>query len=157
MTTPHYLTREEILNARDRKSREVPAPEWGGTLLVRGLSGSERDQFEIMTAVRRSDDAEDNLKHLRGLLASMTIVLPVDPDDESKGYVRVFSEDDVVALGEKSARPLDLVFEVAASLSGISDRDVEKLVKALPLDQTGSTGSATPKPSTALAQKPKRG
>ena len=33
------LTRDAILNAADLKTEAVPVPEWGGDVLVRGLTG----------------------------------------------------------------------------------------------------------------------
>lgn len=42
------LTREQILSAQDRKTVEVPIPEWGegASVFVRTLSGGERDELE---------------------------------------------------------------------------------------------------------------
>ena len=40
------LTRDEILGADDLKTESVKVPEWGGTVLVRELTGAERDEWE---------------------------------------------------------------------------------------------------------------
>ena len=40
------LTRDQILAVSDIQTEEVHVPEWGGTVLVRGLTGAERDEFE---------------------------------------------------------------------------------------------------------------
>jgi hypothetical protein len=161
MSTPHILSREEILAAQDRRPIAVPAADWGGVVLVRGLSGHERDKWEIETQSNRTPDVEKNLENLRADLAARTIVGPddpnADPEDPETTFHLLFSKADVEALGEKSAKPLDLIFEVASALSGVSNRDVQKLVAGLPLDQTVSTGSATPRRSTALAPKRRRG
>src|SRR5258708_37026419 len=44
------LSRDDILKAEDTAPEEVPVPEWGGTVLVRGMTGKERDQFEVSLA-----------------------------------------------------------------------------------------------------------
>ena len=41
-----YLTRDAILEAEDIETEEVAVPEWGGNVLVRGLSGTQRDIWE---------------------------------------------------------------------------------------------------------------
>ena len=38
-----YLDKAAILTADDLGRREVAVPEWGGTVLIRGLTGAERD------------------------------------------------------------------------------------------------------------------
>ena len=36
------LTRHAILEAPDIETREVPVPEWGGTVYLRALTGAQR-------------------------------------------------------------------------------------------------------------------
>ena len=43
---PVLLTRDLILKADDIQTREVEVPEWGGTVLIRALTGTERDAYE---------------------------------------------------------------------------------------------------------------
>jgi hypothetical protein len=40
------LSRDDILGVQDRRVEVVEVPEWGGTVRVRGLSGSARDRYE---------------------------------------------------------------------------------------------------------------
>lgn len=40
------LNKESILAAADMPLEAVPCPEWGGTVHVRTMSGTERDAFE---------------------------------------------------------------------------------------------------------------
>lgn len=39
------LSREQIINASDIKTREVDVPEWGGSVFIRQLSRSEQDEY----------------------------------------------------------------------------------------------------------------
>ena len=40
------LTKDQILKSDDLPSEEVSVPEWGGSVMVRSMTGYERDQFE---------------------------------------------------------------------------------------------------------------
>lgn len=133
------LTKEDILAAADRATEDVEVPEWGGTVTVRALSGTERDHYE-RSLVRFTPNQQGGMDVaaadgviIRGRLAALSIV---DPDGK-----RMFSDKDIFTLGEKSARALDRVFSAATRLSGLSREDVEALttgLKAAPKDSTGS-------------------
>jgi hypothetical protein len=116
------LSRDAILGADDRKTEDVPVPEWGGTVRVRGLSGVERDAYEAGIVQMRGDGSRAvNLQNLRGRLVSLSCV------DENGA--RIFTDEDAIALGEKSAAALERVFDAARKLSGLSDNDVEELAE----------------------------
>lgn len=128
------LKKDQILGADDIAREVVPVPEWGGEVLVRGLTGAERDHFEMLMlkAQRSSNPADINL---RAHLAALTIV---GEDGE-----RLFkSEGEVVRLGKKSGRALDRVFDVAQRLSGVGPAALELAVG----NSGGATGDA---PSSA--------
>ena len=128
-----YLTRDDILNANDLQREPVPVPEWGGTVLVRALSGTERDAFEAGIVHPNGRRMTYTLDKLRARLVALSIV------DEAG--VRLFSDKDVVVLGRKSAAALDRVYNVAQRLSGLSAEDVDELVKnsaSGPNDDSGS-------------------
>ena len=46
MSDKKILSKADILRADDIKTIEVAVPEWGGSVLLRGLTGRERDLFE---------------------------------------------------------------------------------------------------------------
>lgn len=129
------LTRDEILAAEDIQSEVVEVPEWGGSVIVKGLSGTERDAFE-RTIIRNIDGkgpAKSDLRNFRAKLAAWSIV---DEDDK-----RIFTKADVNALGNKSAAALQRVFNVAQRLSGLSEEDVEELTKNSENGQSDVSGS----------------
>ncbi len=115
------LTRDAILGASDIKSEEVRVPEWGGTVRVRGLTAAQRDQVEAQAVSRRGNNVDINMANIRARIVAFTIV----GDDDKP----IFTNADVKALGEKSARALDRVFEVATRLSGMGESDIEDLAK----------------------------
>ncbi len=109
------LTRDEILNAEDLKTVTVDIPEWGGELLVREMTGSQRDAYE--TDIMNT--AEDHKAHV--IRARMVASSVVGEDGEP-----LFTMADVEALAKKSAKALDRVFTAAASLNVLTDDAVEE-------------------------------
>ena len=122
------LNRTEILEASDIKVQEVAVPEWGenAAVYVKGMNGAERDKFEGSLITMRGKDKQMNMANIRAKLASMSVC-----DEKGK---RLFNENDVQALSQKSAAALQRVFAVAQKLSGISDEDVEELAENLKND-----------------------
>lgn len=114
------LTKEQILRVKDIETRTVHVPEWGGDVMVRGMTGIERDQFESKILDQSGKKAKVNLQNARARLVAITVV------DEAGD--RLFTENEVVLLGTKSATALSRVYDVAAALSGISDEDIEELL-----------------------------
>ena len=115
------LTREAILAASDLVTERVLVPEWGGEVLVRSLTGAERDAFEAASFITRGQTREVNLANLRARLLALALV------DETGSAL--FVEADIVALGRKNARVLDRLFEIAQRLSGLGPKDIETLAK----------------------------
>jgi|SRR6185312_79210 len=113
------LSKEDILKAEDRGTEEVDVPEWGGTVLVRGLSGRERDEFEVSMAERQGTEFVPNFANTRAKLIARCVV-----DDDGKRVFDIYT--DVEALGEKSGAAIDRVYSVAARLSGLSADAAEK-------------------------------
>jgi hypothetical protein len=129
------LSRDAILAADDRKTEDVAVPEWGGSVRVRSLSGSERDAYEAHIVQLRADGTKSvNLKNLRGKLVSLSCV------DEDGG--RLFSDEDAEALGDKSAAALERVFDVARRLSGLSEDDIEEMAEGFEPAPSGASTSA---------------
>jgi hypothetical protein len=115
------LTREQILSADDIKIEVVPVPAWGGDVIVRGLTGRERDAYEATVMRIKGTDTQLILSNARAKLVAASIV------DESGQ--RLFDDTDVVALGQKSAESLQRIYDVAARLSGLTKSDLDDLTK----------------------------
>lgn len=116
------LTKEQILAAQDLAERkEVAVPEWGGEVLVRMLSGKERDRLdELAIAAKGKGKNTVNMTNFRARLVAACVC--------NEDGTRAFSEAEIEALGGKSAAALDRVFEVAASFNRISKDDIDELV-----------------------------
>lgn len=114
------------------KTEEVEVPEWGGSVIVAGLTGAERDHFEQESIKGKGKNATMNFANMRARLVALSVV--------NADGTRTFSRDDVKALGGKSAAALERVFDVARRLSGLTDSDLEELTEDF---EEGQTSSAT--------------
>ena len=137
---PKLLSRDDILAARAARTEIVPTPEWGGSVTVRALTGTERGQFEMssMRIITGAPGEPPTTELVRPELARMRLVA-MSCVDESGG--RLFNEADLAALGELDAAPLDRIAEAARRLSGLTKKDMEALTTGLKADQNGSSGS----------------
>ena len=115
------LTRDAILAVVDLPSETVPCPEWGGEVSIRGMTGSERDAFEQSLFIGDADSKRFSADNVRAKLLVRCIV---DENGE-----RIFKDEDVEALGRRSAQVLDRLYDVAQRLSGIGKKDLESAVK----------------------------
>lgn len=128
------LDRGMILAAQDLQTEVVPCPEWGGSVIVRGLSGTDRDSFERSMLDIRGDNAELNWTNFRAKLICRTVV-----DGDGK---RLFTDADAATLGKKSALPIQRLFRVAQRLSGLGDDEVKELTESLKEAPSEGSGSA---------------
>ena len=130
------LTRENILEIQDIQIELVQIPEWGedATVYVKGMTGAERDKFESSLVVLRGKSQTLNMANIRAKLASLTIC-----DENGK---RLFGEQDVQVLSQKSASALQRVFVLAQKLSRIGDEDIEELAEGLKADPFDGSPSA---------------
>jgi len=88
--------RESILEYQDPALtlEEVPVPEWGQSVWVRGWTGKERDAYED----EFGDVADTPMPNLRARILVRFLL-----DAEGK---RIFSDSDAEALGSKFCGPL---------------------------------------------------
>lgn len=128
------LSRGQILAAEDMPTEIVDVPEWGGSVKVKTLTGAERDAFEARGIIGRGRNREVNIQNIRARLVVETVV-----DDDCQP---LFSRADINALGRKSSKALDRVFNAAMRLSGISEEDIEELGKASEDGQNGDSTSS---------------
>lgn len=125
MSERKVLTSAEILGANDIKREYVTVKEWGGDVLVRGMTADERDEWEVRALnVNVGDDgkvkyAYNNRQAVRSWMCAKCII--------SEDGTRMFSDAEMLKLGNKSADALDKVFTVARRLSGLTRDDLAEL------------------------------
>jgi len=115
------LNKEQILQIEDLPFEDVEIPEWDGMVRVRTMTGTERDAFEESIIDFKNKDRKTNFQNLRAKLVAKTVI------DENGNLL--FTDEDVIKLGKKSAKALDRIFEVAQRLNGLGQKDIEELTK----------------------------
>lgn len=111
------LTREQILGVDDNQVEVVEVPEWGGSVGVRTMTGADKDDWEA----ERQTESGFSLDNIRASFVARTAC-------DENGY-KLFSTDDVIELGKKSAKALDRVFQVAKRINQITDDELEEIEK----------------------------
>ena len=141
------LSRDTILAKNDVQTEEVEVPEWGGSVLVRGMSGTEREAFEKARTrevpsgnrnARRAGQTTTEFSRER-LRAGLVCACAVD----ERGN-RLFTTEDLPALNDKSAAALERIVDVAMRLSGMDNNEIEKLAEEMAQDPFGETFSPSP-------------
>jgi len=130
MTT---LSADAIRAADDLVYETVSVPEWGGDVIVRGLTAKERDAYdrEIVHVDNQGRTKLGRLENLRALLLVRCLV-----DDE---HNRIYRDTDAKMLGDKSSAVIGRLYEVASRLSGMNS--VVEEAADLEEDQPDDTSS----------------
>lgn len=116
------LSKAQILGATAPAQETVPVPELKGDVIVRGMTGKERDAFEASLVEGKGKKRDINTKNLRAKLVAFCCI-----DPEGK---RLFSDSEAEVLGDVRADVLDRLFSVAQRLSGITQEDADELGQA---------------------------
>lgn len=111
------LSKKDILEAKDRKTKVVSVPEWGGDITLSVLASKDRDRYEeLLTS--ETIDKYDNV------VANYVAKSIVDENGE-----RMFSEQDITELGKKSGAVMLRIFKQAGELNDFSDKEITELAK----------------------------
>ena len=127
------LSKAAILSVDDLKTKDVEVPEWGGTVRIRELTGTELDSYEAQQTRQVGDRVEPNPIGSRARLVVRALI-----DENGK---RLFADADAMKLSEKSGLVLDRLWDEIAALSGQTAAAVEDAVKNS--DKTESDGSTS--------------
>ena len=115
------LGKKAILDADDLTVESVEVDEWGGWMMIRTLTGRERDRLEADLLNGQKKNGGVNLDNVR---AKLIVATAVDEDGNP-----LFQPSDAKELGGKSGAALSKVAIVAQRLAGLSSVDVEELAK----------------------------
>lgn len=120
------LTRADVLGADDLKRERVAVPEWGGDLFIRTLTGAERDEFDLLgwRAVEEAKARGEDPKFVTSRNVMARLVAFAACDETGK---RLFSVEDVEALGAKSGAALERVYKAADRLNATTAAAVATL------------------------------
>ncbi len=126
------LSKSDLLGVTVQRET-VYIPELKGSVIVQGMSGIERDEWEASLIRGKGKHREVNTRNLRAKLVTRCVL----NDDGT----RMFTDEDAAALGKIGAHVLQRLFEAAQKLSGVSDEDVDELGK--PSAEAATSGSPT--------------
>lgn len=129
------LTREALLQRGALPRKTVKLPIMGEEVLVQGLTGAQRDQFEGESVEQKGKHRRTKFENMRARLVVLGVI-----DDDGK---RVFQDGDAAAVGQLPAADIDVMFDAIRELSGMSQEDVDELGKPSPGAQPGSSPSAS--------------
>lgn len=127
--------RDDILATDDSKVIALQIPEWNRKVHLRVLSGAERDRFEASIAPdpKTGRKAMDNF---RGRFAALVLC-------DEKGE-RVFTDQDAVHLGRKSAQALDRILAAGMRHNELDAAAVEEAEGKSVGDPSSASGSSSP-------------
>lgn len=108
------LTKTQILEASDIDVREVPVPEWGGSVLVKSLSAGQVERIQLRMKG----------KGLRGVTAAMLAMAIVDEQGN-----RLFKETDIDALSKKSIQACQRVLKAVQEQNGLDNQAIKEMAK----------------------------
>ncbi|MGA5374247.1 hypothetical protein ACPCSD_24695 [Streptomyces griseoincarnatus] len=126
------LSKEQITSADDRKWEDVPVPEWGGTVRLVGMSGTERNAYQSSLVVLGPNGKPQRM-NMADQLAKLVGKCLVD-----ENFERLFTDKEIKALGAKNGAVLERLGQIAQRLSGLRKEDVE-----------AAEGKSEPTPSDA--------
>jgi hypothetical protein len=138
------LTGTQILEADDTKIEPVDVPEWGGEVLVRGLSGTERDDYEAsIQQIRPKPDGSREVVFVRANARAKLLVKCLIDEQGN----RLFKDTDAAALGRKNGAIIDRLYDVAAALSGMGDANEQEIEGNSDAAQSGDSSTSSPETS----------
>jgi hypothetical protein len=136
-TTTRYLSAQDILTAQDIDRAEVDCHEWGGIVLVRGMTATERGRFDdgAATAVqkitqigggrrkkgqkKREQKAETEVKLHASKMRLQVVTWCAIAADGSP----LFSALQLEELGKKNDNPVRRCYEKILELSGVGEEE----------------------------------
>jgi hypothetical protein len=113
--------RDTILSVQDTQQQTVEVPEWGVTVEVRGMTGTQRSEF-IAACV----DPKSGMPRFERVYSQIIIACTYDPETGSQ----VFEATDRDVIDSKSAAATERIAKVALDLSGLGEDSPEQAKNA---------------------------
>jgi len=111
--------KEKILKAKDIKSEKVKVDEWGVTIEIKGMSGSQRAKL-IANAIDKNGNV-----NLERIYPELLISALIDPETGKQ----IFATNDQSVLLGKSGEVIERLAQLAIKLSGLgpeAEKEAEK-------------------------------
>ena len=114
------LSKNEIFAVKDVDIHEVEVPEWGGSILLRGMTGEQRNNYEHWAHTQSKETVPD----YRGIRERLIMSCAIDENGEA-----LFTEDDLQQLAAKNSEVIDRLHEKCRELCGMDQDAVEDAAK----------------------------
>lgn len=135
------LSKADIFGSADLATETVEVPEWGGAVIIRTMTGTQRDAYEASLMKRGPNGAyEVDTVNMRAKLIAYTAV------DEA-GALLFDPGSDLATLNGKSAAAIERLFVIAQRLNGLAPSSTADAEKNSASGQDGASTSASPQPS----------
>jgi len=108
------ITKDQIFQTEDLTSIKVNVPEWGGEIILKVMTGADRDKY--MRFISKQDGIPENMMERLVVLTAY--------DEEGK---KLFEDSDIPALSKKSSLVISRLFSESAKLNKISNESVDEL------------------------------
>jgi hypothetical protein len=110
------ISKEAILQAKDLPFEDCPVPEWqeGATARIGTMTGMEKDDWDstLFTLDKDGKTQKFNQTNFRANLLARTLI----NEDGSRMFA---TAEEVLALGGKSSKVLDRLYQVAKRLNAV--------------------------------------
>jgi hypothetical protein len=118
------LNKDQIFAADDLEQEVVEVPEWNGTVIVRGATAAEYEDYQQSLYVTNYDvKGKPTLtKNLANSKARLVIRCIVNDKGE-----RIFTDGEAGKLGAKSAAVVNRLYDKVMDLSGMSTKAQEEI------------------------------
>jgi hypothetical protein len=134
------LSKNDIFEAVDLKTEAVEVPEWDGAVIVRTMTGTERDAYEAGLMKANGDGSyKVDTTNMRAKLVAYTAV------DEAGALL--FDKGDIASLAAKNAGAIERLFIVAQRLNGLGGQSVGQAEKNSVSGPSEDSVSGSPQPS----------
>lgn len=132
------LNFDDIVASQDKEYQDVDVPEWGGTVRIATMSGEDRDRWEL-SMMQADDSSERGFKLNFDAYSRVRLVAMCLVDDN---FNRIFvTKEQIEKLSQKSGKVMDLLYDVAQRVNGITESDIDDLEKNSVSAQNGDSGS----------------
>lgn len=128
------LSREQILEAKDIKFKDIEVPEWGGTIRIKQLSAKEYNDITMsMVNIRKMaakqisrknpDDVEDAINETAVKNQKILLIVKSVVDENMKP---LFTEADMELLYQKNTNVVDKIIAEIEEFNSVSTEDAKK-------------------------------
>lgn len=124
--------------ASGRPRAYVPVPEFGdgAEVLVQGMSGVERDQWEkSLLVIKRGTVRDRNLTNVRARLVVRCLI--------NEDGTRMYTDAEAELVGGWRVDVLNRVYECCQKLNGVSDKDADELGRYSGTVEDGSDSNSS--------------